>query len=191
MTNNVIICLACRIERVDRRRSCMCGNDSVLFGLCKLLAVIGFINHTNGNTKANRAKLARPVPNVHIRAEGRPGWIFQCDDSAEDIMPTESKIVHPTLFQMPYPTCKRETTIDPNRSGGWVHTSELAWILWNLTRKNNSWHHIMSRLIQQPVFEGTYESIQHRKANSSPQPTIGIFFKLYETTTDVKAMTIL
>lgn len=73
MTNNVTVCLACRIEGVDRRRSCMCGNDGVLVELCKLLAAIRFINHTNGNTRANRAKLARPVPNVHIRAEGRPG----------------------------------------------------------------------------------------------------------------------
>jgi len=45
-------------------------------------------------------------------------------------MPTKSKIVRPSLFKMPYPTCKRETTIDPNRSEGWVHTSELFWLAW-------------------------------------------------------------
>jgi len=41
MTNNVTVCLACRIEGVDRCRFCMCGNDGVLVGLCKLLTATG------------------------------------------------------------------------------------------------------------------------------------------------------
>lgn len=88
MTNSVTVCLACRIEGIDGCRSCMCGNNGVLLALRKLqlLVVIGSINHTNGNTSANRAKLARPVPSIHIRTEGRPNQSFQCkEDSTEDM----------------------------------------------------------------------------------------------------------
>lgn len=91
---------------------------------------------------------------------------------------------------MSYPTGERETFIYPNRSGirvqcQGVNGSKVTYILLE---------EIIPVIVESfachwKEYQGTYESTQHKKANSKGNPRYGIFFSPYDTTTDVNTMT--